>query len=48
MNTQKGKTELLVISRNRGHICDVLIGQDKVHQVANYTYLGVYVVETNL
>ena len=48
INTQKGKTEVLVISRNNRHTCDVLIGQDKVHQVANYTYLGVNVGETNL
>ena len=34
INTQKGKTEVLVISRNSRHTCDVLIGQDKVHQVA--------------
>ena len=41
IDTQKGKTEVLVISRNSRHMCDVLIGQDNVHQVANYTYLGV-------
>ena len=43
INTQKGKTEVVVISRNSRHTCDVLIGQDKVNQVANYTYLGVNV-----
>ena len=48
INTQKGKTEVLVISRNSRHTCDVLIGQDKVNQVANYTYLGVNVGETNV
>ena len=48
INTQKGKTEVVVISRNSRHTCDVLIGQDKVNQVANYTYLGVNVGETNV
>ena len=48
INTQKGKTEVLVTSRNSRHTCDVLIGQDKVTQVANYTYLGVNVGETNV
>lgn len=33
INTQKGKTEIVVISRNKGNRCDLLIGQDKVHQV---------------
>ena len=47
INTQKDKTEVLVISRNNRHTCDVLIRQDKVHQVANYTYLEVNVGETN-
>ena len=46
INSQKGNTEVLVISRNSRHTCDVLIGQDKVNQVANYTYLGVNVGET--
>ena len=48
INTQRGKTEGLVLSRNKRHECDLLIEQDKVHQVANYTYLGVNVRETNL
>ena len=48
INTQKGKTEVLVISRNSRHTCDVLTGQDKANQVANYTYLGVNVGETNV
>ena len=34
--------------QNTRHACDVLIGQDKVHQEANYTYIGVNVGETNL
>ena len=32
INTQKGKTEVLVTSRNSRHTCDVLIGQDKVNK----------------
>ena len=48
INTQKGKAEVLAISRNSRHTCDVLIGQDKVNQVANYTHLGVNVGETNV
>ena len=41
INTQKGKKEVLAVSSNSRHTFDVLIGEDKVHQVANYTYLGV-------
>ena len=48
INTQKGRTEVLVTSRNSRYTCDVLIGQDKVNQVANYTYLGANVGETNV
>ena len=48
INTQKGKTEVLAMSRNSRHTCDVLIGQDKVNQVAHYTNLGVNVRETNV
>ena len=45
INTQKGKTEVLVISMNSRHTCDVLIGQNKVNQVANSTLLNVYYVQ---
>ena len=48
INTQKGEIGVLVISRYCRYTCDVLIEQDKMHQVANYTYLGVNVGETNL
>ena len=48
INTQKGKTEVLLISRSSIHKCYVFIGQDKVHQVANYTCLGINIGETNL
>ena len=48
INTQKGKKEVLVISRSSRHTCDVFIGQEKVHQVANYTYLGIIIGETKL
>ena len=48
INTQKVEIGVLVISRYCRYTCDVLIEQDKVYQVANYTYLGVNVGETNL
>lgn len=47
INTRKGKTELVVISRNREQLYDVYMGQDKLHQVENYTHLGVNVGDTN-
>ena len=48
INTQKGKMEVIFISRSSSHTCDVLLEQDKVHQVANYTYIGINIGETNL
>ena len=48
INTQKGKTEVLVLSRRSRHTCDVFMGQEKVHQIANYAYLGINIGETNL
>ena len=48
INTEKGKTEVLVISRSSRHACCVFMGQEKTHQVANYTYLGVNIRKTNL
>jgi len=48
INAQKDQMEVLVISRNNRHACNMLIGQDKFQQVANYSYLGVNVEEVNL
>ena len=48
INTQKGKTGILLKSRNIRHTYDVLTVPDKVPRVAEYTYLGVNFRETNL
>ena len=48
INTQRGKTELVVISRNNEQVYDIYMGQNRIHQVKNYNHLGVNVGETNL
>lgn len=48
INTQRGKTEIMVISRNKDRLLDIYIGQDKLNQVENYTHLGVNVGSDNM
>ena len=48
INTKKGKTEIVIISRNRAQQCDIYMGENKLNQAENYTHLGVNVGETNL
>ena len=47
INTDKDKTEIVVIFRNREQLGDVYVGQNKLHQVDNYDQLGVNVGAAN-
>ena len=48
INTRKGKTEIVLISRNADQQCDVYMGDTKLNRAQNYSHLGVNVGEKNL
>ena len=48
INTAKGKTEVVLISRNRHQPVEVYMGENKLNQADNYIHLGVNVGEKNL
>ena len=45
-NTRVGKTEVMMISRRREE-CNINMGNVKLNQTANYSYLGVNIDEEN-
>ena len=48
INTKKGKTEVMRISRDQGHQLDIFMGDDRLNQSEEYKYLGVMIGQRNL
>ena len=48
INTKKGKTEVMRISRDQGHQLDIFMGDDRLNQSEEYKYLGVTIGQRNL
>ena len=45
-NTRVGKTEVMLIARRKEE-CNIYMGNAKINQTANYSYLGVNIEEEN-
>ena len=47
INTKKGKTKVMKISRDQEHQLDIFMGDDKLNQSEEYKYLGVMIGQKN-